>query len=93
MKKLMAVLAVGGLMTFGAMEVAEAQEQDGLVNVMVGDITILEDVRVAVAANVVAQICGLNVGPVVLLGRAVDRSGDTNTVCTVDTAPIRITQN
>jgi hypothetical protein len=73
---------------------AEAQvEQDGLVNVNVGDVTILEDVRVAVAANVVAQICGLKVGPVAVLGQAVDATGTTNTVCTADTAPITIDQN
>ena len=30
---------------------------------------------------VAAQICGLKVGPVAVLGRAVDRSGDPATVC------------
>ena len=36
---------------------------------------------VAVAAQVAAQVCGLKVGPVAVLGRAVDRSGETTTVC------------
>lgn len=67
--------------------------QDGLVNVSVGDITLLEEVNVAVAAQVVAQVCGVNVGPIVVLGRAVDRGGDTETVCEVQDLPITITQN
>ena len=78
----------------GAQAQAQAQvTQDGLVNVNVGNVTILEDVRVGVAANIVAQICGVRIGPVAVLGRAVDRSGDTDTVCRVDGAPIKITQN
>jgi len=67
--------------------------QDGLVNVNVGDVRILNNVRIGVAANVVAVICGLDVGPVAVLGRAVDRSGDRDTVCRVDGAPIKIIQN
>ena len=60
---------------------AHAQtQQDGLVNVAIGDITI-EDVNVGVAAAIVANVCGVKVGPVAVLGRAVDRSGDTRTVC------------
>lgn len=67
--------------------------QDGLVNVNVGDVTILEDVNIGVAAQVAAQICGVDVGPVAVLGRAVDRSGDTRTVCESDQGPVTITQN
>jgi len=88
------VVATGLIFTGTLGAQAQAQvRQDGLVNVNVGNVTILEDVRVGVVANIVAQICGLNVGPVAVLGRAVDRSGDTNTVCRVDGAPIKITQN
>ena len=36
---------------------------------------------IGVAAQVVAQICGLKVGPVAVLATQVDRSGDTRTVC------------
>lgn len=62
---------------------ASAQvEQDGLVNVNIGDVTILEDVNIAIAALVAANICGVDVGPVAVLGQAVDASGDTETVCT-----------
>ncbi|NKX56346.1 hypothetical protein [Arthrobacter mobilis] len=89
-----AVLA-GPLMFAAGAAPANAQVvQDGLVNVNVGDVTILQDVRIAVAANVVAQICGLNVGPVILLAQEVDATGTQDTVCKVDNhVPIIIRQN
>src|SRR5687768_6441661 len=59
---------------------AQIAIQDGLVNVAVGDVTILEDVNIGVAAQVAANICGVKVGPVAVLGQAVDRSGATRTV-------------
>lgn len=59
----------------------------------VGDVTILEDVNVGVAAQVAAQVCGVKVGPVAVLARAVDRSGATSTVCASDQAPVRLLQN
>lgn len=93
MRKLMASMAVFGLMAFAAPNAAEAQDQDGLVNVVVGDITILEDVNIGVAAQVAANICGVNVGPVAVLGRAVDRSGDSETVCETDQGDVMIEQN
>jgi hypothetical protein len=65
-------------MVAGTAAPAGAQVQDGLVNVAIGDVTILEDV---------------NIGPVAVLGRAVDRSGDTETVCTTDQGPVTIRQN
>lgn len=71
---------------------AQPVEQDGLVNVNIGDITI-EDVNVGVAAAVAANVCGLKVGPVAVLGRAVDRSGDTETVCTVNGNNVTLEQN
>jgi hypothetical protein len=42
---------------------------------------------------VAAQICGVKVGPVAVLGVAVDRSGDTRTVCETDQGPVTIEQN
>ena len=72
---------------------AQIQPQDGLVNVAVGDVTILEDVNVSVAAEVAANICGVKVGPVAVLGRAVDRNGGEQVVCTTDQGPVTIEQN
>jgi hypothetical protein len=77
----------------GAANAAPNQTQDGLVNVAVGDVTVLQDVNVGVAANVVAQVCGLKVGPVAALARQVDRSGATTTVCTSPSGPVVISQN
>ena len=70
---------------------AQTTTQDGLVNVAVGDITI-RDVNIGVAAQIAANICGVKVGPVAVLGVAVDRSGDTRTVCTTDQGPVTINQ-
>ena len=59
----------------------------------VGDIT-FEDINIGVAAVVIAQACGVKVGPVAVLGVAVDRSGDTDTVCTTRTGDVAtITQS
>ncbi|SDC89446.1 hypothetical protein SAMN05660690_2807 [Geodermatophilus telluris] len=89
-------LAATTALVTGVAGTASAQPvavQDGLVNVAVGDVTILEDVNIGVAAQVVAQICGVNVGPVAVLGRAVDRSGTDSTVCESNMEPVTITQN
>lgn len=72
---------------------AQAQQQNGLVNVAVGDVTILEDVNIGVAAQIAAQICGVKVGPVAVLGTVVDRSGATRTVCTTDQGDVTLRQN
>ena len=71
---------------------AANQNQNGLVNVAIGDITI-EDVNVGVAAQIAANVCGVDVGPVAVLGTAVDRSGETRTVCTVGDQTIRLLQD
>lgn len=86
----------GSLFMAGGMVPASAapnQAQDGLVNVAIGDVTVLQDVNIGVAAQVAAQICGLKVGPVAVLGTAVDRSGTATTVCTATQGPIRLVQN
>ncbi|MBA2532294.1 MAG: hypothetical protein H0V23_09350 [Nocardioidaceae bacterium] len=72
---------------------AATQIQDGLVNVAVGDISILNNADIGVVAQIAAQICGVKVGPVAVLGVAVDRSGDFRTVCQTDQGPVTISQN
>lgn len=89
------VAAVSSLAFTGAM-IAPAQaqvQQDGLVNVSVGDVNVLNDARIGVAAQVAAQVCGVKVGPVAVLGRAVDRSGATATICQSEQGPVTISQN
>jgi len=94
-KKTVATLFAGAVLMAGAAAPANAatQDQDGLVNVAVGDIAILNDANIGVSAQVAAQICGVKVGPVAVLGRAVDRSGATSTVCDSAMGPVTISQN
>jgi hypothetical protein len=96
-KKSVVTLFAGAAIVTGIASPASAapnQFQDGLVNVAIGDVTILEDVNIGVAAVVAANVCGVNVGPVAVLGQAVDRSGATRTVCTNDQGQaVTLTQN
>jgi hypothetical protein len=96
-RKLAASVFASGLMAVIVAAPAGAQTQDGLVNVMIGDVTILQDVNAGVAANAAVTACDLDVGPLALavLGRAVavDRSGRSQTICTTDQGPVTITQN
>jgi hypothetical protein len=94
-KKLAASLLLGTAIFVAPVSSVAAQTTvgDGLVNVAVGDITIEDAVDVGVAAQIAANICGVKVGPVAVLGRAVDRTGDARTVCTTDQGPVRITNN
>lgn len=71
---------------------AQTTVGDGLVNVAVGDVNVLNNVDVGVAAQVAAQICGLMGGPVAVLARQVDRSGATQTVCQSPQGPVTIRQ-
>ncbi|MGH3090883.1 MAG: hypothetical protein ACRDOG_00925 [Gaiellaceae bacterium] len=94
-KRFFATLSATAMMAFAVAGPAGAQpvEQDGLVNVAIGDIAILNDANIGVAAQVAANVCGVKVGPVAVLGRAVDRSGETRTVCETDQGPVTIEQN
>src|SRR3954451_24878920 len=67
--------------------------QDGLVNVNVGNVTVARDVDVGVAANVAAQVCGVNVGPVQALPSQVDATGTATAVCTTGGQVVRLVQN
>jgi hypothetical protein len=84
----MVALLVAGTLSMGLAGPAAAQPvqiSDGLVNVTVGNITLLEDVRIAVAARVVALICpDIRVGDVIALATEVDSSGEsTEVICNV----------
>ena len=85
-RKTLVPVCAGAAVVLGAAAPASAttQLQDGLINVAVGDITIEDAVDVQVAAEVAANICGVEVGPVAVLGDAVDADGGSRTVCTND---------
>jgi hypothetical protein len=67
-----------------AVPAASAAQQNGLVNVDVGDVNVLNHVGIGVAANVVAQACGIQVPVAVaaILAAAGSSSGGSTTVCT-----------
>lgn len=84
-RKVFVSLCAGTALMASAAVPAQAQpQQRGLVNVSVGDVTILENVGVGVAAQIAAQVCGVNVGPVAVLGTAVARGGAMETVCMIE---------
>jgi hypothetical protein len=62
-------------------------QQNGLVNVDVGNVTILKNVGVGLAANVAATICGVKVGPIAILATQVDATGTSAVVCDADAGP------
>ena len=94
-KKAFAAVSAAALLSVSAAgpAVAATQTQDGLVNVAVGDITIARDVNVAAVADVVANVCGTNVGPVQALASQVDATGTATAVCTTGGQTVRIVQN
>jgi len=100
MFKTLSAAAIGGVLFITSLTGAGAAPnntvQDGLVNVAAGDVTILQDVNAAVAAQVVANVCGVSVGPVALLANQinlVDATGVSKTFCDANGAPLTITQN
>ncbi|MGH3457808.1 hypothetical protein [Aeromicrobium sp.] len=92
----MTVAAVSTLVFVGGVATpASAQPviQDGLVNVSVGNVTILKNVNVGVAAQVAAEVCGVDVGPIAVLGNAVDAGDGPATICHSAQGPVKIEQN
>lgn len=87
-----------GLGLFAAPAAADTK-QDGLVNVSVGDVTILQDVNIAAAVDVVAQLCGIDVTVPVnaaVLGAAaqdVDDMSRSYTVCKTEDGKVKFVQN
>jgi hypothetical protein len=96
-KSLVTVFAGAAFIT-GVASPASAQpvDQDGLVNVNIGDVTVTDTVDVAASLAVAA--CDLvDVGAVAVgvLARAtaVDTSGRSQTICRTDQGPVTITNN
>lgn len=97
MRKMMASLFASALLFTGLAGGASAQPpivvQDGLVNVSIGNVTILEDV--AVVAQVVANVCpNVNVGAVAILADRVDAGNVRQvTLCRAEGDRVTITNN
>src|SRR5262245_44308357 len=86
----------GSLLCTGGLAIASAQPlqlQDGLVNVAVGNVSVLKNANVGVGATVAAGVCGINVSDVNVLADQVDTDGGQRTVCTVPGGAVTISQN
>ncbi len=95
-KKSIATLFAGTVLAVGVASPASAQPQDGLVNIVVGDVTILEDVNVAVVAEelVKAQVCAVVPVNITAIATEVDNRSRTALVCRQeDGDKVRIVQN
>jgi hypothetical protein len=92
--RFLALVTSGALAIGLAAAPAAPAQQQGLVNVNVGDVTILEDVGVGVAANVAANICGVQVNAAVLAEQVV-RNDEPFGVCETgaQNAPVTITND
>ena len=98
-----AAFIVGAALLLTPVSAAQAQgnqqEADGLVNVQVGDVTILENVAVAAAVAAVVNLCpSVNASNIALLANEVDqRGGSSNAFCTGNagavSGPVRIVNN
>jgi len=85
---------LAGALAFGTACEPPTVVQDGLVNVNIGDVTILEDVNVAVAADVVAQICGVSANVAVAVISGVDQDSEPATFCRLaNEFPVTVIQN
>jgi hypothetical protein len=78
--------------TMAVPAVADNNVQNGAVNLAVGRI-LIKDLNIGVAAQIAAAICGVDVGPIAVLGAAVDAGGPTRTVCTVFNQPVQLMQD
>ena len=65
--------------------------QEGLINVSVGDIEILNDVNAAVAANVLVTVCDLDIAAAILAAQAVGDASET--FCETSDNPVTIDQS
>lgn len=72
---------------------AQLNVSDGLVNVQIGNVSVLNNLNLGVAAEIVAQICDVSVSNVAVLAEQVDRGGRDRTVCETPQGPIIIRQN
>ena len=76
----------GGTPTLGG----NNSRQAGLVNVSLGDVAILNNVNIGVAANVLITVCDLTVGAAVLAVQGIADTGETT--CESTAGPILIEQ-
>jgi hypothetical protein len=94
MRKMLATFCGSALLFTGLAGTASAQvEQDGLVNINIGDVTLTDtvDAAVLIAANVCPNV---NVGAVAILAERVDAGNVRQvTLCRTEDGRVTITNN
>lgn len=93
LKLLVSSILAASLLVVGVVPSATAQNdsrQRGLVNVSTGDVDLLNNVNLAVAANVIATVCDVTIPVAVLATQVIGEDGAT--FCSGTAAPITITQ-
>jgi hypothetical protein len=86
-------LLIASLLAFVGAASAPAQNnsrQTGLVNISLGNVALLNNVNLAVAANVAATVCNVTVPVAVLAQQVVAQSGDFT--CDTEAGPLTIDQ-
>jgi len=95
-RKTSAAVLATAILGVGIVGPAAAQNnsrQNGLVNVSLGDVNLLNHSNIGVAANVAAAVCGVNVGPVAILAVNTAATGTQHTVCTIGDQAVTLTQS
>ena len=96
-KRATAGAVLGGSLFFTAgLGIATAQpvvEKDGLVDLSIRDITILEGVSADQAAKVASNVCDVTVEQATTLINDVDQLNQQKTVCDSPLGPVTLTQN
>ena len=95
MRKLVVMVAAAAMLS-GPMVAATpptetlAQHQTGLVNVNIGDVTVLRNVAVGVAVAAIVNACGNHVNAAAILA-AIQQNGQFTSTCTATGQPITVT--
>jgi hypothetical protein len=92
LRRTLAMLSIAALAVVGATSATAANnsQQRGLVNVSTGDVDLLNNVNLAVAANVIATVCDVTIPVAVLATQVIGTDGAT--FCQGTAAPITIEQ-
>ena len=83
-------MAVTALVISPVSPAANNSNQTGLVNVSLGDVNLLNNVNLAVAANVAATVCDVNIPVAVLAQQVVGDGGET--LCQTNAGPLTVDQ-
>jgi len=93
-KKYLAALVCAAMVAFAGAApsvAANNSNQTGLVNVSLGDVNLLNNVNLAVAANVAATVCNVAVPVAVLSHQVIANNGQFS--CGSETMPLTVTQS